>query len=371
MIPLLDLQQQYRSIQAELEAAVLKALASTQYALGPEVVEFEKEFAAFCRCDDAIGVNSGSSALYLALRAAGVGPGDEVITVPFSFVATVAAIESAGARPVLVDIDPESYTMDPRQVAGAVTSRTKALLPVHLYGQAADMDPLVALARERGLVVIEDAAQAHGAEYKGRRAGSIGTLGCFSFYPAKNLGACGEGGAVTTSDPALARQIRMLRDWGQSSKYVHQLKGGNYRMDGLQGAVLRVKLAHLEAWNRARRERASRYDARLKDTDVVTPRVMEHCSHVYHLYCVQCDDRDGLREQLERQGIMTGVHYPTPVHLQPAYGNLGYGEGSFPVAEAVARRVVSLPLFPELSLESVDRVCEAIRSLRPRDHVPG
>ena len=369
MIPLLDLQQQYRAIRAELEPAVLKALASTQYALGPEVVEFEKEFAAFCSADDAIGVNSGASALYLALRAAGVGPGDEVITVPFTFVATIAAIESAGARPVLVDIDPATYTMDPDLVARAVTAKTKALLPVHLYGQTADMDPLLALARERGFVVIEDAAQAHGAEYRGRRAGSMGTMGCFSFYPAKNLGACGEGGAISTSDPALARQIRMLRDWGQSGKYVHLLKGGNYRMDGIQGAILRVKLAHLEAWNRARRERASRYDEGLQDADVVIPRVMEHCAHVYHLYSVQCDDRDGLREQLERQGIMTGIHYPTPVHLQPAYGTLGYGAGSFPVSEAVARRVVSLPLYPELPLESVDRVCDAMRGLRPRQSV--
>ena len=366
MIPLLDLKQQYRSIRRELEPAVLHALESTQYALGPEVIEFEKEFAEFCGTADAVGVNSGASALYLALRAAGVGPGDEVITVPFTFVATIAAIESAGARPVLVDIDPETFTMDSEQVSRAITSRTRALLPVHLYGQTADMDPLIALARQHGLIVIEDAAQAHGAEYRGRRAGSIGTMGCFSFYPAKNLGACGEGGAVTTSDPDLARQVRMLRDWGQATKYVHQLKGGNFRMDGVQGVILRVKLRHLAEWNRARRERASRYDEMLRETDLVIPSVRANCSHVYHLYSVQCSDRDGLREQLERQGIMTGIHYPVPVHLQPAYENLGYREGAFPVAESMARRVVSLPMFPELSLESVESVCAAVRRLRPR-----
>ena len=362
MIPFFDLTQQYQSIRHEVEPAVQRVLRSTQYVLGAEVSEFEREFAAFCRSSDAVAVNSGTAALELALRAAGVGPGDEVITVPFSFVATVAAIENVGARPVLIDVDPASYTMDPGRVGAAITSRTKALLPVHLYGQMSDLDPLITLAEARGLVLIEDAAQAHGAEYRGRRAGSVGKLGCFSFYPAKNLGACGEGGAVTTSHPVLAERVRRLRDWGQSRKYVHELKGGNYRMDALQAAILRIKLRHLEAWTEARRKRAARYDALLEGSDVVTPKATDR--HVYHLYVVQSEQRDALKAGLERQGIQTGIHYPTPVRLQPAYRNLGYDAGAFPVAEAAARRVLSLPMFPELPLDSVSLVCETIRSLQ-------
>ncbi len=366
MIPFFDLGPQYRSIREELDAAVLRALASTQYALGPPVDRFEARFAEFCGCGHAIGVNSGASALYLALLAAGVGPGDEVITVPFTFVATVAAIEWTGATPVLVDIDPETYTMAPESVAQAITSRTRVLLPVHLYGQCADMDPLLALARARRLMVIEDAAQAHGAEYQGCRAGSMGTMGCFSFYPAKNLGACGEGGAITTSDPSLAARLRALRDWGQVHRHVHAFKGGNFRMDGIQGAVLGVKLDHLEEWNNARRERAAWYDEGLREAAVTPPRQMSGRSHVYHLYVLACDDRDGLKQELQDRRIMTAIHYPTAVHLQPAYHNLGYGTGAFPVAESAARQVLSLPMFPELPEESIDRVCEAIRDLRHR-----
>ena len=367
MIPLLDLKQQYQSIRHEVEPAVLKVLASTEYVLGAEVQGFEEELAEYCGCSQAVAVNSGTAALELALRALGVGPGDEVITVPFTFVATVAAIENVGARPVLVDIDPETYTMDPDQVVQAITPRTRGVMPVHLYGQVADMDPLIALADSRGLEVIEDAAQAHGADYRGRQAGSLGAMGCFSFYPAKNLGACGEGGAITTNDPRLAQRLRMLRDWGQSRKYLHELKGGNYRMDAVQGAILRIKLRHLEAWTRARRERAARYDELLERAEVVRPKALGHNRHVYHLYCIQCEERDQLSAELEKRGIRTGIHYPTPVHLQPAYRNLGYDEGAFPVAEFVARRVLSLPLFPELALESVDFICQTIRSLRPKD----
>ena len=366
MIPLLDLKQQYQSIRHEVEPAVLKVLESTEYVLGAEVRGFEADLAEYCGAGEAVAVNSGTAALELALRALGIGPGDEVITVPFTFVATVAAIENVGATPVLVDIAPDTYTLDPDRAAGAITSRTKALMPVHLYGQMADLDPLLSLTRERGLAVIEDAAQAHGAEYRGRRAGSVGTVGCFSFYPAKNLGACGEGGAVTTSDPSLAERVRMLRDWGQSRKYVHELKGGNYRMDAVQGAILRIKLRHLEAWTVARRERAARYDELLEGADVVKPQVWGHNRHVYHLYCIQCEERDRLRAELEQRGISTGIHYPTPVHLQPAYRNLGYEEGAFPVAESVARRVLTLPLFPELPLESVDYIGETIQALRPK-----
>ncbi len=363
MIPLLDLKQQYQSIRQEVEPAVLRVLQSAEYGLGAEVQAFEAEFAAFCRCRHAVALNSGTAALELALKAAGVGPGDDVITVPLTFVATIAAIENVGARPVLVDIDGESYTMDPALVARAVTPRTKALLPVHLYGQMTDLDPLLGLAAERGMTLIEDAAQAHGAEYKGCRAGAIGSLGCFSFYPAKNLGGAGEGGAVTTSDPALAERIRVLRDWGQTRKYEHEVKGGNHRMDAVQAAVLRVKLRHLDAWTDARRQRAARYDELLQQAEVVTPRAGGNGRHVYHLYVVQCEDRDALKLALERQGIMTGIHYPKPVHLQPAYANLGYKAGDFPAAERVARRVLSLPLYPELPLESVSFIAEAIRGL--------
>ena len=367
MIPFLDLAQQYQAIRHEIEPAVMRVLQSTEYVLGAEVREFEREFAAFCQCQDAIAVNSGTAALELALRAAQVGAGDEVITVPFTFVATIAAIENVGARPVLVDVDPKTCTLNPDLVEAAVTAKTKALLPVHLYGQMADLDPLVAIAERRGLVLIEDAAQAHGAESQGRRAGSIGKLGCFSFYPAKNLGACGEGGAVTTNDPMLAERVRLLRDWGQSRKYVHDLKGGNHRMDAVQGAILRVKLRHLEAWNAARRELAERYNALLRDTPVVTPGLLAGNRHAYHLYVVHCDQRDPLRAALEAQGISTGIHYPTPVHLQPAYRNLGYARGDFPVSELAAGRVLSLPLFPELTLQQVEQVGSAVRELLGRD----
>ena len=360
-VPYLDLKAQYQSIKPEIDAAIARVLESCQFVLGPEVAGFEQEFAAYCGTAECIALNSGTSALHLALLAAGVGPGDEVITVPFTFVASVSAVTYAGARPVLVDIDPRSFTMDPAQIEAAITPRTKAILPVHLYGQSADMDPIMEIARRHRLVVIEDAAQAHGAKYKGRPVGSIGDMACFSFYPGKNLGAYGEGGAVTTNNPEHARTIRMLRDWGQDRKYHHVLRGFNYRMEGFQGAILRVKLRHLEAWTEARRAVVRQYDELLADAGVETPKEMPWGRHVYHVYTLRTDDRDGLQSALQADGIQTGIHYPVPAHLQPAYADLGYGRGAFPRSEAAAEQVLSLPLYPELSPHAVAQVAGAIK----------
>jgi len=360
-VPYLDLKAQYQSIKPEIDAAIARVLESCQFVLGPEVAAFEQDFAAYCGTTECIALNSGTSALHLALLAAGVGPGDEVVTVPFTFVASVAAVTYTGARPVLVDIDPRSFTMDPAAVEAAITPRTKAILPVHLYGQSADMDPIMEVARRHGLVVIEDAAQAHGARYKGRPVGSIGDMGCFSFYPGKNLGAYGEGGAVTTSNAEYARTIRMLRDWGQDRKYHHQLRGFNYRMEGFQGAILRVKLRHLERWTEARRKVVNLYNELLADSGVEAPAEMPWGRHVYHVYTLRADDRDGLQASLLAEGIQTGIHYPVPAHLQPAYADLGYGRGAFPHAETAAEQVLSLPLYPELSAQSVAEVAGAVK----------
>jgi dTDP-4-amino-4,6-dideoxygalactose transaminase len=360
-VPYLDLKAQYRSIKPEIDAAIARVLDSCQFVLGSEVSGFERDFAAYCGTSECIALNSGTSALHLALLAAGVGPGDEVITVPFTFVASVAAVLYTGARPVLVDIDPQSFTLDSSAIEAAITPRTKAVLPIHLYGQTADMDPILEIARRHGLVVIEDAAQAHGAKYKGRPAGSIGDMGCFSFYPGKNLGAYGEGGAVTTCNADYAYRIRLLRDWGQDRKYHHLLRGFNYRMEGFQGAVLRVKLRHLEKWTEARRAVVAKYDQLLADSGVKLPVEMPWARHVYHVYTLRSGDRDGLQAALAAEGIQTGIHYPVPVHLQPAYADLGYGTGAFPQAEAAAKQVLSLPLYPELPFEAVAEVARAVR----------
>jgi dTDP-4-amino-4,6-dideoxygalactose transaminase len=360
MIPFLDLKAQYHSIKPEIDAAVTKVLESSQFALGEEVAAFEREFASYVGAAEAVGVNSGTSALHLALLAAGVGPGDEVITVPFTFVATVAAVCYTGARPVFVDVDPRSLTLDVTKLERAITPRTKVIMPVHLYGQPADMDPIMEIARSRRLVVIEDAAQAHGAEYKGRRAGSIGDLGCFSFYPGKNLGAYGEGGMVVTSHADHARTIRMLRDWGQDRRYHHVLKGFNYRLEGIQGAILRVKLRRLEEWTESRRRHAVRYNELLAGSLVRTPEAMAYARHVYHIYAVRSADRDGLQKSLQGAGVQTGLHYPIPVHCQPAYADLGYKAGDFPQSEAAAREVLSLPMFAELTSSQVEAVAAAV-----------
>jgi dTDP-4-amino-4,6-dideoxygalactose transaminase len=362
MIPFLDLKAQYASIKPEIDAAVSKILAGGQFILGEEVAEFEREFAGYCGAKHGIAVNSGTSALHLALLAAGVGPGDEVITVPFTFVATVSAICYTGARPVLVDIEPGSYTMEVTQLEEAITSRTRAILPVHLYGQMADMDPIREIGRRRDIPVIEDACQAHGAEYKGRRAGSIGASGCFSFYPGKNLGAYGEGGMVVTSNDEHAKTIRMLRDWGQEQRYYHLLKGFNYRMDGIQGAILRVKLRYLEQWTETRRAHAQQYNELFAGSTTVKPPVeAAGRRHVYHIYAVRSADRDGLQRLLQAEGVQTGSHYPIPVHLQRAHADLGYGAGDFPVSEAAAREVLSLPIFPEMTATQVRQVVAAVR----------
>lgn len=359
-VPYLDLKAQYQSIKPEIDAAIARVLDTCQFVLGSEVAAFEPEFAAYCGAAECIALNSGTSALHLALLAAGVGPGDEVITVPFTFIASVAAVTYTGARPVLVDIDPRSFTMDPAAIEAAITPRTKAILPVHLYGQTADMDPILELARRHGLVVIEDAAQAHGAKYKGRTTGSMGDIGCFSFYPAKNLGAYGEGGAVTTSNAEYARSIRMLRDWGQDRKYHHVLHGYNYRMEAFQGAILRVKLRHLEQWTEARRAVAGKYNQLLAGCGVELPAEMPWARHVYHVYTVRADDRDNLQAALLAEGVQTAVHYAVPAHLQPVYSGLGYGKGSLPQAEAAAERVLSLPMYPELSEQALVEVARAV-----------
>jgi dTDP-4-amino-4,6-dideoxygalactose transaminase len=365
VIPLVDLRAQYHSIKDEIDRAIFDVLESSQFILGKEVAAFEEQFAAYCGAAHGIGVNSGTSALHLALLAVGVGPGHEVITVPFTFVATVAAILYAGATPVFVDIDPASFTMDVTRIEAAITPRTRAILPVHLYGQPADMDPILEIARRHRLVVIEDAAQAHGAEYQGRRAGSLGALGCFSFYPGKNLGAYGEAGAVVTSNPEYNRTIRMLRDWGAEDKYEHRLKGYNYRMEAIQGAILKVKLRHLDAWTDARRRHAAAYSRVLAPAGVQVPLELPYAKHVYHAYTIRTARRAELRERLQTSGVQTGIHYPIPVHLQPAYSDLGYKPGDFPISERAAKEVLSLPIYPELTDDQINRIASTILERLP------
>ncbi|MCA1413380.1 DegT/DnrJ/EryC1/StrS family aminotransferase [Bradyrhizobium sp. NBAIM20] len=361
MIPFLDLKAQYSEIKPEIDAAVARVVSSGHFVLGPEVTAFERRFADYCGTAHCRAVNSGTSALHLALLAAGVGPGDEVITVSMTFVATTAAILYSGARPVFVDVDPVTWTMDPGLIEAAMTPRTKAILPVHLHGLMADMDPIMAIARRHGLIVIEDAAQAHGAEYRGRRAGSIGDLGCFSFYPGKNLGAFGEGGALVTDRIEFARRVSLLRDWGQEAKYDHAIPGYNYRMDEIQSAVLNVKLDHIERWTEARRSLAKRYDALLADLPLARPRPPAHARHVYHVYAVRSERRDEALALLRDAGIGAGIHYPVPVHLQRAYAELRYRAGDLPVTEMLARDFLSLPIYPELLPEQAGEVVATLR----------
>ena len=365
-VPFLDLKAQYQSIKPEIDAAIARVLDTSQFVLGSEVAAFEQEFATYCGAAECIALNSGTSALHLALLAAGVGPGDDVITVPFTFVASVAAILYVGARPILVDIESRSFTMDPAAIEAAITPRTKAIMPVHLYGQPADMDPILEVAKRNNLVVIEDAAQAHCAKYKGRPVGSIGDLACFSFYPTKNLGAYGEGGAVTTSNAEYARRIRMLRDWGQDRKYHHVLRGFNYRMEGLQGAILRVKLRHLDQWTEARRAAASKYNRLLADCGIKLPTEMPWARHVYHVYTLRTEDRDALQGALQAEGIQTAVHYALPAHLQPAYADLGYSRGVFPQSENAAKEVLSLPMYPEITDTQIRKVAQGLSNLAAR-----
>jgi dTDP-4-amino-4,6-dideoxygalactose transaminase len=356
VIPFLDLKAQYQEMKREIDTAISRAVESAHFVLGPEVTAFEKRFAEYCDVQHCSALNSGTSALHLALLAAGIGPGDEVVTVSMTFVATTAAILYCGAKPVFVDVDPDTWTMDPSLIESVITPRTKAILPVHLHGLMADMDPIIDIARRHGLIVIEDAAQAHGAEYKGRRAGSLGDIGCFSFYPGKNLGAYGEGGAVVTNDSELARRMSLLRDWGQESKYNHVVQGYNYRMDGIQGAVLNVKMNYIENWTEARIALASNYDRLLPRGYCLKPKSPSHSRHVYHVYAIGIENRDSVQKTLQADGVSTGIHYPVPVHLQKAYASLGYGPTDFPITEALARRFLSLPIYPELRPEQVEEV---------------
>jgi dTDP-4-amino-4,6-dideoxygalactose transaminase len=362
MIPFADLKAQYRSIQREIDAAIAATLESSQFILGREVAAFEEEFAAFQGARHGIGTNSGTSALHLALLAAGVGEGHEVITTPFTFVATAAAILYTGARPVYVDIEPETYNLDPARIAAAITPRTKAIVPVHLFGHPADMDPIMDVARRHGLAVIEDACQAHAAEYQGRRVGAIGDLACFSFYPGKNLGAYGETGCVVTGNPELARTVRLLRNWGEESRYHHILRGYNYRMEGLQGAILRVKLRHLEAWTEARRSRARAYARALEGAGVRLPREMPWARHVYHVHAIESEFRGDIQRELAAQGIQTAIHYPEPIHLMTPYRDPAFPPGSLPHAERAARGILSLPIYPELPEAAVEEVAAAVRA---------
>jgi dTDP-4-amino-4,6-dideoxygalactose transaminase len=369
MVPFSDLKAQYHSIKPEIDAALLRVLESSQFVLGAEVAGFEPAFAAYCGgLKHCVAVNSGTSALHLALLAAGLGRGDEVISVPFTFIATVAAIDYTGARAVLVDVDPTTFTMDPALIERAISPRTKAIIPVHLYGQSADMDPILEIARRHNLVVIEDAAQAHGAEYKGRRCGSMGDLACFSFYPGKNLGAYGEGGAILTNDDQYAKAMRMMRDWGQEKRSHHDLQGFNYRMEGFQGAVLGVKLKYLEAWTEARRAHARRYAELFASAGVETPQEVAGRRHVFHVYAIRIPERDRVQQELQAAGVTTTVHYPIPVHLQKSFAHLGYKRGDFPVSENLAGRVLSLPMFPEMIeaqiQETVGQVANALAAVR-------
>jgi dTDP-4-amino-4,6-dideoxygalactose transaminase len=361
MISYLDLKAQYREIKSEIDSAVALVLENGQYVLGKEVEAFEAEFAAYCGTRYTVAVNTGTSALHLSLLAAGIGPGDEVITTPLTFVATVAAILYTGAKPVFVDVEPTNLNIDVSRISKVITKNTKAILPVHLHGKPVDMVLLTQVALENKLIVIEDAAQAHGAEIKGRRTGSFGQMGCFSFYPGKNLGAYGEGGAVTTNDPEFAKKIRLLRDWGAEKRYHHDLKGFNFRMETLQGAILRVKLRHLEKWTEARIGLARRYDEHLKDVPVQILSSPIGFRHVYHVYAVLTDCRDRLQEYLTSKDIHTNIHYPIPVHLQKAYFDLGYKVGDFPIAEKVCGQLLSLPLYPEMKDVQVDEVAAAVR----------
>lgn len=361
-IPLVDLQAQYQSIKGDIDGAVQRVLNRADFIQGEDVAEFEREFAAFCGATEAVGVSSGTEALRLALLACGIGPGDEVITTPFTFIATAEAISQVGATPVFADIDPETYNIDPAKIEQAVTPKTKAILVVHLYGRPADMDPIRAIAARRHLKVIEDCAQAHGARYKGQRVGTLGDAGCFSFYPGKNLGAYGDAGMVVTSDRDIAELVRLLRDHGRKEKYEHLILGFNGRLDTIQAAILRVKLARLEQWNASRRQVARTYIQRMHGWPLTPPTEQQDIEPVYHLFVVRTAQQNNLRKALQADGIATGIHYPIPVHLQPAYRQLGYKAGDMPESERAAKEVVSLPVYPEISEEQTGRVCHAVEA---------
>ncbi len=361
-IPFLDLKTQYKELEQEVVPIVKTAMENGAFIGGPQVTGFEAEFAEFCESKHCVGVNSGTDALRFALMAVGVRPGDEVITVPHTFIATTEAVSQVGAKPVFVDIRPDTCNMDPAGIEAAITENTKAIIPVHLYGQPVDMDPILDIAQKNGLAVIEDACQSHGALYKNKKAGSIGAVGCFSFYPGKNLGAYGEGGAAVTNDETIAQKMSMIRDHGQSQKYYHDIEGYNGRLDAIQAGILRVKLKRLAGWNQSRWENAKYYDKLFAELPSVTlVKEAGFAKSVYHLYVILVDDRDGLQKFLDSKGVATGMHYPLPLHLQQAYAHLGHSKGDFPVTEDIASRLLSLPMFPELTKEQIEYVVQCIR----------
>lgn len=361
-VPFIDIGAQHKSFRPAMDKALSRILDHGRFTLGPEVKAFEEAFATYCGVEHCVAVSSGTAALMLALKASGIGPGDEVITVSHTFFATAEAISHVGATPVFVDIDPSTYTMSPKAAEEAITPKTKALLVVHLYGQTAEMDSLAALAEVNGLTLIEDACQAHGASYRGMRAGSLGSVACFSFYPSKNLGAAGEGGCAVTRDEGIAEALCRLRDHGQKEKHLHGEIGYNFRMSSFQGAVLGLKLPHLDMWNKARRASAARYDVLLSDLPLILPKTREGGEHVYHLYVVCTEERDTLSKALQDAGVATGLHYPVPIHLQSAYAHLGYNRGSLPVTEIVSSQCLSLPMYPELTETQQLFVAEQIRN---------
>ena len=366
MIPFVDLKAQYDSIKDEIDEAIQKVLNNTSFIMGEELKKFEEEFARFCDVKYAIGVANGSDALILALRACRIGKGDEVITVPHTFISTAEAISNVGGKVVFVDIDPKTYTIDVSKIEEKINKKTKAIIPVHLYGQPADMDSIMMLAKKYNLRIIEDAAQAHGAEYKEEKVGSIGDVSCFSFYPGKNLGAYGDAGMVVTNNEEIAEKVKLLRNHGRiTKKYEHEIEGYSSRLDNLQAAILRMKLRHLNKWNESRRENAKKYNELLSNVDgIITPYEADYVKHVYHLYVIRVEKerRDKLREELKYKGIATGIHYPIPLHLQSAYKYLGYKEGDFPITEKASQEIISLPMFAELSDVQIEEIVETIKN---------
>jgi dTDP-4-amino-4,6-dideoxygalactose transaminase len=360
-IPLVDLKAQYLNIRQEIDTAIKEVFDNTAFILGEKVEDFEKKFADLCGTKYCVGVNSGTSALRIALLALGVKPGDEIITTPFTFIATTEAISHIGAIPVFVDIDDKTFTIDPKKIEEKITGKTKAIIPVHLFGQCADMDPILEIARKHNIRVIEDAAQAHNASYKGKKAGSMGFASCFSFYPGKNLGAYGEAGAICTNDEEFAKKSILLRQHGEIKRYYHDIIGDNCRMEGIQGAVLGVKIKYIEEWNEKRRSNAKKYNELLEKFNLTCPFEAGYAKHIYHLYTIRIENRDELRDFLGEKGISTGIHYPIPIHLQKAYESLGLKEGSFPVSEKVANEILSLPMFPELTEEQIQYIASSIR----------
>ena len=362
-VPFIDLRTQFNHIKEEITFVISQVCESSRFTLGPAVEEFEENFASYCSVKYCVGLNSGTSALHLALLCLNIGPGDEVITVPMTFISTVTAITYVGANPVFVDIDPVRRTMNPENLESAITPQTKAIIPVHLYGMPADMDAICAIGDKYGVPVVEDAAQAHGARYKGKRVGSLGRIGCFSFYPSKNLGAYGEGGCLVTNDDSTASRARKLRDHGQSKRFYHDEIGYNYRMDAFQGAVLNVKLKYLDAWNSARTSHAKTYNKLLDGLPLTLPTIPEDSESAWHLYAIELEDPKGLKKNLLHAGIHTSIHYPVPVHLQKAYSHLGLTKGALPVSESLANRCLSLPMYPELTKENIVQVYETLQDI--------